>query len=128
MSENVLSELTPKQRRAAEALATGATVDAASLAAGVTPRTLHRWRSEASFMAAVRSLSAEAAAEHQRALTGELTASRAVMVAARDDPGESWAIRLRAASMLESSLLKWRESVDLEERIQALEERLSNET
>ena len=127
MSDNVLNEMTPKQRRAAEALATGATVDAASLAAGVTTRTLHRWRCEASFGAAVRAMASEATTAHQRALTGELAACRAVMVAARDDAEANWPTRLRAANMLEQSLLKWRESVEFEERLLALEERLENE-
>jgi len=125
MAENSTNSLTPKQRRAAEALATGATIERAALTAKVAERTVYRWLELAEFAAAIRHLQAQAAEMHQRALTGELSACRAVMVAARDDKAASWGVRLKAAAMLENSLLRWREAVDFEERLQALEEALN---
>ena len=122
MAENSTNKLTSKQKRAAEALATGATVERAGLAAKVAERTVYRWLELAEFGAAIRHFQTQASDQHMRALTGELADCRGVMVAARDDKAASWGVRLKAAAMLENSLLRWRESVDFEARLQALEE------
>ena len=121
MSENVTNGMTPKQRQAAESLASGATVEYASMAAKVTERTLYRWLQDDLFVSGVREYQRQATEGHLRALTGELAEIRTVILTCRDDTEASWQVRLRACDMLENSLLRWREAIDVEERLLALE-------
>lgn len=126
MAENVKNSLTTKQRRAAEALASGLRIEEAALAAQVSERTIYRYLQERAFTAELQRLLSVASDEHMRALTGELASNRAVMTAARDDEEASWTVRLKAADMLSSELAKWREIVDFEQRLLELEQRILN--
>ena len=85
MSDNIRSELTSKQKIAAEALASGASYQTAALAARVHARTLRRWLDTDVFVAGVREYQRKATEGHLRALTGELAEIRSVILAARDD-------------------------------------------
>lgn len=121
MTQNGNSELTSKQRKAVNSLAEGLTLEDAALAAGVHSRTVYRWLEEPAFTDELRLLQRRAATGHMLALSAELTRNRGVMIAARDAGDAPWHVRLRAAQALEDSLMRWREGVDFEERLTALE-------
>lgn len=127
MAENGTNRLPPKQQKAIEALAAGAKVEEAALAARCGVRTLRRWLTQDDFIEELRHFLAMASDEHMRALTSELATNRKVMTGARDDTQASWQIRLRAAEMLSAELARWKEHVDFEERLLALERRLSEQ-
>lgn len=113
--------LTPKQRAAVEALALGMTQPEAALTAQCGTRTLQRWLTLDDFQAELRRLQRLASDDHVRALTAELANNRQVMVRARDDITAQWSTRLRAAAMLEESLLRWRDVGEFEDRLSELE-------
>lgn len=118
MGEN----LTPKQRLAIAALIEHGSVKGAAGAAGVSRETLYRWQKQPTFAEALRDAESAALAGFTRNLLGlgEL-ASQALRDGLAE--GEDIRIRLRAADILYSRLLAWRELVDLERRLAALESR-----
>lgn len=123
------NSLTAKQRRAADALAAGARQEDAAIAAQVHVATVYRWLSDNdAFAAHVKHLQAAASDEHIRALTAELKYNRDVMRAARDDDAAPWHVRLKAVAMLEDSLLRWRDAVDVEQRLSEIEAMLHAKT
>ncbi|SBT91383.1 hypothetical protein GA0115233_103015 [Streptomyces sp. DI166] len=119
-----VSDLDAKTR-VALALAQGATSDKAGEAAGVSGRTVRRWREDPAFEAQVQ--------EARRAILAEAVA--ALGVAAKDAVAtlhaaladDSANVRVRAASVLLSSLPSLTEHLELSERIAALEAALSPE-
>ena len=76
----------------------------------------------------LRRLQRLASDAHVRALSAELASNRDVVVSARDDVNASWHVRLKAAAMLEDSLLRWLDVAEFEERLRALEDALGHET
>lgn len=125
MAKNV-AKLTTRQRRALEVLAAGLSQPEAALAADTSTRTLQRWMTDPLFVGELRRLQRLASDDHMRALGAELASNRAVMIAARDDVDASWSTRLRAAAMLEDSLLRWLDVVQFEERLAQLEEQIAH--
>lgn len=115
------SELTSKQNRALATLATGVSIEDAALVASVHPATIYKWMKRPAFMAELRQMQSNASTEHVVALSSELRRNRVVMVAARDDIEAPWHVRLRAATALEDSLLRWKQAAEFEERLAALE-------
>jgi hypothetical protein len=113
--------LTTKQRRALAVLLEGQTMGAAATAAGVSPKTLYRWRHEPAFVAELRAGESELIAGALRSLTA--LARPAVTVAGRvlADEGAPAGVRLRAAQTVIDALLRLKEAADLEARIAALE-------
>lgn len=124
MSKSVRSEKTllpAKQAQALAILASGGTVSAAGRAAGVDERTVRRWLTAPSF----RQLLVEAESETIRACSrrlGGLT-DKALMIleGILDDPQAGPGPRLRAASVILDTALRWREQVSFADRIAALE-------
>lgn len=121
-------KLTTKQRAALDALAAGMTQNEAALAADTSTRTLQRWLTDDAFLLELRRLQRLASDAHVRALSAELASNRDVVVSARDDVNASWHVRLKAAAMLEDSLLRWLDVAEFEERLRALEDALGHET
>ena len=120
-------KLTTKQRAALDALAAGLTHREAAVAADTSARTLSRWLTDDAFLLELRRLQRLASDAHVRALAAELGDNRAVVIAARDDETASWSTRLRAAAMLEDSLLRWLDVAEFEERLTALENAIGHE-
>lgn len=124
MTQNVqhTETLSPEQRRAVTALASGATKQAAALAADRTRRTIDRWISEEpAFQQALQDATDEAVKDAARRLSGLL---EAVISAIVDDlEGGELAPRdkLRALDIVARHAVKLRELADLEERVAALE-------
>ena len=125
MFQNVTPEkkITPKQRRALEALLAGEDIATAAQTAGVARQTLHRWQQEEHFARALQEAESLALEGLSRALVGlgEL-ATQAI----RDglQPEQPIAIRLRAADLLTNRLLAIRQAIDFEQRLQELEQQI----
>jgi len=124
MSDNVMPGVTSKQRRAVDVLLEGGRVRDAADAAGVTERTVFRWRRDDP---AFRSALDVGAADGLRAFALQLLGLTKDARAAFGDalsPSMPISVRLRAASLLTGRLLQIREAIELAERVQALEEQI----
>src|SRR5829696_3525996 len=115
-------QLSPKQRKAVEALLTTGEVKAAAAEAGVHRDTLHRWLRDPVFLGAVRSAEAAALDELSRLLVRLGQTAVATIAKAMSDPVTPVATRVRAADVALGRLLQLRELVQLEARVQALEQ------
>lgn len=122
MSEK--TSLRPNQKRAINALARGASFDNAANAAGVSVRTLHRWRNEADFIAALRT----ADDDHLRDLTRKLNAAAdlafSVLVEVASDKNAPRHARLRAADSLLKHRVAFMELVTISDQIAAMREQI----
>lgn len=108
-----------RRTKAALALASGATTDEAGQTAGVTGRTVRRWREEPAFRAEVAQLRREMLDDVLGQLGGAAVEAVKALRAALAD--KSPGVRVRAAGLILTSLLTVREAVDVEERLAALE-------
>ena len=113
-------KLTPAQRKAIECLLTTGNTTEAALAAGVHRSTLYKWKTDEQFVMGLREAEQAAVAGLARSLAG-LGECAASTLRAALDPSEKITIRLRAAEIVIDNLLKLRELVTLEARIEALE-------
>lgn len=127
LTENLTEKnLTPRQRKAIEALLTSGTVEAASKAAGVSRESLYRWLKDASFVSELRATEALAVESLARSLAGlgDLAAS-----ALRDALSDAKiTVRLRSAEIVTDRLLKLRELVSIEQRLAELEAKANAES
>ena len=113
--------LSPKQRRAVEALLSTGEVAAAAREAGINRASLHRWLKEPAFLQAVREAEAAALDELSRLLVRLGRTAAATLAKAMSDPAVPWATRVRAADASLSRLLQLRELATLEARVTELE-------
>ena len=119
------NELTAKQRRLIAELLAQPTQRAALEAAGVGASTLHRWRAEPAFVAALDTARRELFTDGYSQLLGYQTANLATLAELRD-AADNDSTRLRAAVALEQALTRRYELLamqDLALRIEALEAR-----
>ncbi len=123
MSANLTDpQLTPKQRKAVEALLTTGEVVEAAQAAGVSRDTLYRWLKAPVFQRAVRQAEAQALDDLSRLLVRLGRTAVATLAKAMSDATVPPASRVRAADAALSRLLQLRELATLEARLTALEE------
>ena len=122
MSENV-SELSPKQYTAINALLAQSGVDSAAKQAGVTQRTLYRWLDEPSFRMALNGAFDAALDAAARGLVRLTEKAIRVVESVLDDEQLHPATRLRAADMIMANVLKLFELRTLAARVAALEDR-----
>jgi hypothetical protein len=108
-----------QKARAAVCLARGYTTDQAGKEAGVSGRTVRRWRDDPAFEAEVAAARRAILAEAVAALGAAARDAVAALHAALAD--ESVTVRVRAASVLLSALPSISEHAELEARIAALE-------
>ena len=120
MSEN----LTPKKRKAIAALAGGQDFERAAEAAGVTVRTLHRWRSDPRFMAELRAADSEQLGEIARVLNGASRDAVTVLMGVMNDAKAKPDLRIRAAGEILKHRASFFELTTLEARLTDLEGRL----
>jgi transposase-like protein len=113
--------LTPKQRKAVEALLTTGEVTAAAKEAGVSKDTLYRWLKQPLFTQAVREAEARALDDLSRLLVRLGRTAAATLAKAMSDPAAPWATRVRAADASLGRLLQLRELATLEARVVELE-------
>lgn len=122
MSENrTLSALSPKQRRAVEALLTTGDASAAAQQAGVARDTLYRWMREPRFLEAVRYAEARAVDDLSRMLVRLGRTAVGTLAKAMGDAATPMATRVRAADATLGRLLQLRELATLEARVAELE-------
>ena len=120
-TDRTLEHLTPKQRKAVEALLTTGEVAAAAQAAGVSRDSVYRWLRQSAFLAAVRDAEARALDDLSRLLVRLGRTAAATLAKAMGDPAAPWATRVRAADATLSRLLQLRELATLEARVAELE-------
>ena len=122
MGQNgALSQLTPRQRRAIEALLSTGDISAAAKEVGVHRNSLHRWLQEPDFQAAVREAEAKAIDELSRMLVRLGRTAVGTLAKAMSDPKAPWPTRVRAADASLARLLQVRELATLEARVTELE-------
>jgi hypothetical protein len=113
--------LTPKQRKAVEALLSTGEVSAAAKEAEVSRATLHRWLNEPAFLGAVRDAESRALDDLSRVLVRLGRTAAATLAKAMNDPTAPYATRVTAANASLSRLLQLRELATLEARVRSLE-------
>ena len=119
--------LSTKKQAAIAALLTSPSITEAAEASGIGRSTMHRWLEDPEFKQALSAAEADAISSAVRRMIGDMSDNLALMREIRDDPGSSAALKLRAAALVDASLLRWREAATLEERLVAIEARLTSE-
>jgi molybdenum-dependent DNA-binding transcriptional regulator ModE len=124
MTKSVRGEngLTPTQVKAIAALLEKGTVEGAAKAAGVSYITLHRWlNNHDAFQGELRRQEGRLLDAAVRNLAQLQRGAVAAIASALGDKEAPHSVKLRAAEIVFSNLLKMREARDLEDRIAALE-------
>ena len=122
MSQKVTPDgLSPRQRKAVEALLTTGEVAAAAREAGVARETLHRWLKQPAFLAAVRETEARALDDLSRMLVRLGRTAAGTLAKVMADAAAPAATRVRAADATLGRLLQLRELATLEARVAELE-------
>ena len=116
-------KLTPKKRKALEALLTCGDVSQAARVAGVSRESLYRWLKEETFQAALNTGTRQALESLSRTLVtlGEKAAD--TLRQALEDAHAPAAARVRAADIILARILQLRELVDLDKRLTELEKK-----
>ena len=120
-------KITPRQHKAIAAMLTEKDIRAAAASAEVGYTTLRRWLEDDFFINELRRAEGEIIASAVRSLISDLDKNILTMKEIRDDPESPVYVRLRAAQIIDQSLIKWREALDLELRLEALEKVVLNE-
>ncbi len=118
-----LAVLTPKQRRAIDALLRSKTNVEAAQTAGISERQLYTWLKNPIFRAELMAAETAAREGAQRWITIKTTAALEVISSVMVDDGASHAVRLSAAKAWLDYFFKSRDDEDLDRRITALEEK-----
>lgn len=118
--------ITTRQRRAIVALLTEKDAKKAAEIAGVGYRSLCRWLEDGQFQRELKSAEGAIIAEAVRWLINDMAVNHATMREIRDGRAAP-NIKLRAAIALDQALLKWRESLDIEQRLSELEKAVFHE-
>jgi phage terminase small subunit len=122
MTANVTDpHLTPKQRKAVEALLVTGDVSAAAREAGVSRESVYRWLKQPLFLEAVREAEARALDELSRLLVRLGRTAATTLAKAMSEETTPVATRVRAADVTLARLLQLRELATLEARVAELE-------
>jgi hypothetical protein len=108
-----------------QALACGATVENAARKAGISERTVYRRLEQPSFCQQLTQLRTEIVQRTAALLTGAAVGSVKVLVDLQADAATPAGVRRRSARDVLELGLKFREIAELEERVAAIETRLS---
>ena len=127
MSENGSVNLSPRQHRAILALLAQPTVAAASVASGVGQSTIYKWLGEAAFRTALAQAEGAAVAAAGRRLVALAEAALDTVATVMTNPQAPDAVRVRAAETILSNLIRYRELVNFETRLDALEREVRGE-
>lgn len=122
------TELSPKQRKAIQALIEHGDILNAADAADVTRNTLYSWLRQPAFSHALRDAEAAAVRQLSRQLVSLGKRATGAIADVLSDPTANASSRLRGADIVLGRLLQLRELVDLEDRVSAIEERISDGT
>lgn len=121
-STNVLST---DRLRAIDVLIAGGDDTQAAAAAGVTSRTVRRWKTEPAFADALIRAQDEMLDHVSIELARTARAAVAVLRIFLADASMKPQIRMRSAEILLNSTLRWRELRDIERRLATLEESIN---
>jgi hypothetical protein len=110
-----------------KALACGATVESAARKLGLSERTVYRRLADPQFKRRIKQEGAEILQRCNGMLVAGTPGAIKTLVILQGDTFPP-AVRHAAAKALLSSSLKFRETIDIEERVAVLEERLSGES
>lgn len=125
MSDSVTRDLlNHAQQRAVDALLAGGDVAAAAAAAGVTDRTIQRWRKEPAFLAALQMAQDAALDRTAGALVAASGAAVALLRRVVEDDAAQMSHRLRAAGTLLDATLRWHELRSISQRLAQLEQQV----
>lgn len=113
--------LRPDQFRAVAVLVATGDTSLAANAGGVSMRTLRRWLSTAEFMEELARAETDCIRSASRRLAGLVEKALSELETVLDDQGATHNPRIRAASVILDTTLRWRERLDLEERLSKLE-------
>lgn len=116
--------LTLKQQRLISALISSPSIAEAARQAGVSLRQARRYLEDPAFQAALKEAEGIALSSLLRSLTG-LGESALQALSDALEPGQDVRLRLRAADILLGRLVAYREMLDTEQRLAAIEEKLS---
>jgi DNA-binding CsgD family transcriptional regulator len=121
-----LNDLSAKQKRVAELLASGATRREAATQAGVSERVIYNWLNNESFRAHIRAEQARLRGELTSVLRRSVMKAVTVLEAALDSPDEDRKI-LAARALLSAGakLLSMLETAELHEKVEQIERRLT---
>jgi hypothetical protein len=119
-----------KHNKAAEkvllaALAMGATVENAARKANISERTVYRWLGDPGFQARIEQQKRENMVRTAGMLGGAAMASVKTLVDLQQDVAVAATVRRGAARDILEMAVKYRESTELEQRLMAIEDRLS---
>lgn len=115
------TEPTPRQARYVEALAAGQSYAAAAKAAGVSERSGRAWRSDPLVVAALRDARTRTLADVTTRAVGRLSAAIDVLTMIAADKDMPASARVAASRSLVEWAVKFVETLDLVQRIEALE-------
>ena len=124
MSENGSVALSPRQHKALRALLSENTVAKAAVASGVGESTIYKWLTDPLFRAALAQAEGEAVAAAGRRLAALAESALDTVADVMADPTTPAPVRVRAAEVILSNLLKYREIVGFEGRLTDLEKEL----
>jgi hypothetical protein len=119
------SKLTPRKRRAIEALAVGESYEAAATVAGVTVRTIYRWRHDPDFIAGLQAADADHLAGLARSVNGAAHDALDVLTNVMQDASQPAGVRVRAASEVLKHRAAFYELLTVGDRLTALEQALA---
>ena len=124
-NSNQNQKLTPKQKAAIAALVDGQNYEQAAMTAGVSTRTIARWRELDHFEQALQRAGQVAMVDATRQLTAGLETAISFLLAVIVDTGVPPSVRVRAALGLIDRQIRLKETTELLERVAAsLEARL----
>jgi len=119
--------LTPKKRRAIEALFTCPDITAAAKQAGISRGTMYRWMKEPAFLEALNNASLQALEGLSRKLLNLGGKAAETLRVTLDDDFIPAGARIRAADIVLSRILQLQELVELNNRVSELERRINHD-
>ena len=115
--------LTPRKRKALEALLTSGDISQAANTAGVSRDSVYRWLRDPDFQGAMTEGTQAALQGLSQSLLTLGAAAAKTLQAALEDTTAPLAVKLRAADIVLTRLLQMRELVDLDKRLTELEKK-----
>ena len=120
-------KLSTRQNRVMNCLLEGFTVIKACTETGIPERTVRRWVSEPAFKAELTRREGEVILAVSLRLVGMTNQALDTLEQALNDTNATIGTRLKASTTILEMVLKWRETVDFEERISELERTVNND-
>ena len=121
MSENVRKTLPPRQRKAIASLLESTSLSTAAEAAGVTERTLRRWRKQKAFAVAWRAAQASSVEMAVSRAAGEIGEALETLIKIHKDPEQPGSVRVQAVAAIFTQYTRLSENVDMSNRLMTLE-------